>query len=266
MNLAVNARDAISSKGTLRLSTENVDVDDAFVAGHPGAAAGPHVRVTVSDTGSGMGPHVLAHLFEPFYTTKQVGKGTGLGLATVDGIVKQSNGYIWVDSTPGQGTSFMINFPRVSAAAGGVVATALADPRAVSGTETILLVEDQQEVRKVVRETLQRRGYNVLEAVGGDAALALLGSEAGPIHLLLTDVVMPHMSGRELADAITKHDRSIRVLYTSGYTDDAIVRHGVLDAGIAFIQKPFTPEQLLGRVRDVLSRPEPPSARADRRP
>jgi CheY-like chemotaxis protein len=261
MNLAVNARDAIPSNGTLRLSTENVDVDNAFVAAHPGAAAGPHVRVTVSDTGTGMGPDVLAHLFEPFYTTKQLGKGTGLGLATVDGIVKQSNGYIWVESTPGEGTSFMIHFPRVSVAPGGLVATTVADARVVSGTETILLVEDQQEVRDVVRQTLQRHGYSVLEAVDGNAALALLGSEAGPIHLLLTDVVMPHMSGRELVDAITKHDRSIRVLYTSGYTDDAIVRHGVLDPGIAFIQKPFTPEQLLGRVRDVLSRPEPRSAR-----
>ena len=261
MNLAVNARDAIASNGTLRLSTENVDVDDAFVAAHPGAAAGPHVRVTVSDTGSGMEPDVLAHLFEPFYTTKPLGKGTGLGLATVDGIVKQSGGYIWVESTPGEGTSFMINFPRVSVAPGSVVATTVADARVVSGTETILLVEDQQEVRDVVRQTLQRHGYNVLEAVDGDAALALLQSEAGPIHLLLTDVVMPHMSGRELVDAITKHDRSIRVLYTSGYTDDAIVRHGVLDPGIAFIQKPFTPEQLLGRVRDVLSRPEPRRAR-----
>ena len=201
MNLAVNARDAIPSNGTLRLSTENVDVDDAFVAAHPGAAAGPHVRVTVSDTGSGMGPDVLAHLFEPFYTTKPLGKGTGLGLATVDGIVKQSGGYIWVESTPGEGTSFMINFPRVSVAQGGVVATTMADARVVSGTETILLVEDQQEARDVVRQTLQRHGYNVLEAVDGDAALALLQSGAGPIHLLLTDVVMPHMSGRELVDA-----------------------------------------------------------------
>jgi signal transduction histidine kinase len=174
MNLAVNARDAIPSNGTLRLSTENVDVDDAFVAAHPGAAAGPHVRVTVSDTGSGMGPDMLAHLFEPFDTTKPLGKGTGLGLATVDGIVKQSGGYIWVESTRGEGTSFTINFPRVSVAQGGVVATPIADARVVSGTETILLVEDQQEARDVVRQTLQRHGYDVLEAVDGDAALALL--------------------------------------------------------------------------------------------
>jgi CheY-like chemotaxis protein len=257
MNLAVNARDAIASSGTLRLSTSNVEVDDAFVAAHPGATAGAHVRVTVSDTGSGMGPEVLAHLFEPFYTTKPLGKGTGLGLATVDGIVKQSGGYIWVESTPGEGTSFMIDLPRVSVALGSGMATTVADADVLSGTETILLVEDQQEVRDVVRQTLQRYGYNVLEAVDGDAALALLQSGAGPIHLLLTDVVMPHMSGRELVQALTKHDRSIRVLYTSGYTDDAIVRHGALDPGIAFIQKPFIPQQLLRRVRDVLGRPEP---------
>jgi two-component system cell cycle sensor histidine kinase/response regulator CckA len=255
MNLAVNARDAIASNGTLRLATENVDVDDSFVAAHPGAATGPQVRVTVSDSGSGMGPDVLAHVFEPFYTTKQLGKGTGLGLATVDGIVKQSGGYIWVESTPGVGTSFMINFPRVSAEPGTMVAAATG-AREVSGTETILLVEDQREVRDVVRQTLQRHGYKVLEAVDGEAALALLQTGAGPIHLLLTDVVMPHMSGRELVDNITKRDPSIRVLYTSGYTDAAIVRHGVLDPGIAFMQKPFTPEQLLGRVRDVLGRPD----------
>jgi len=253
MNLAVNARDAIAANGTLRLVTENVDVDDAFVAAHPGAMTGPHVRVTVSDTGSGMGPDVLAHLFEPFYTTKPLGKGTGLGLATVYGIVKQSGGYIWVESTPGEGTSFMIHFPRVSPGAETRVGRAT-NAREVSGTETILLVEDQQEVRDVVRETLQRHGYNVLEAVDGDAALALLQAGAGPVHLLLTDVVMPHMSGRELVDNITKLDGCMKVLYTSGYTDDAIVRHGVLDAGIAFIQKPFTPEQLLTRVRDVLGR------------
>jgi PAS domain S-box-containing protein len=255
MNLAVNARDAIATNGTLRLVTENVVVDEGFAAAHRGALTGPHVRVTVSDTGSGMGPDVLAHLFEPFYTTKPVGKGTGLGLATVYGIVKQSGGYIWVESTPGKGTSFMIHFPRVSPEAATTVAAAT-DVREVSGTETILLVEDQREVREVVRQTLQRHGYHVLEAVDGQAALALLRASAGPIHLLLTDVVMPHMSGRELVDKVTQHDRSIRVLYTSGYTDDAIVRHGVLDSGIAFIQKPFTPEQLLTRVRDVLGRPD----------
>ena len=256
MNLAVNARDAIVSNGTLHLVTENVEVNDGFVATHRDAMTGPHVRVTVSDTGSGMGPDVLKHLFEPFYTTKPLGKGTGLGLATVYGIVKQSGGYIWVESTPGEGTSFMIHFPRVSSASGTMVA-ASTDAREVSGTETILLVEDQREVRDVVRQALQRHGYHVLEAVDGDAALALLLAGAGPIHLVLTDVVMPNMSGRELVDKITQHDRSIRVLYTSGYTDDAIVRHGVLDPGIAFIQKPFTPEQLLTRVRDVLGRPDP---------
>jgi two-component system, cell cycle sensor histidine kinase and response regulator CckA len=255
MNLAVNARDAIAANGTLRLVTENVEVNDGFAAAHRGALTGPHVRVTVSDTGSGMGPDVLAHLFEPFYTTKPAGKGTGLGLATVYGIVKQSGGYIWVESTPGEGTSFMIHFPRVSPEAETTVPVGT-DAREVSRTETILLVEDQREVRGVVRQALQRHGYHVLEAVDGQAALALLRAGAAPIHLLLTDVVMPHISGRELVHKITQQDPSIRVLYTSGYTDDAIVRHGVLDPGIAFIQKPFTPEQLLTRVRDVLGRPD----------
>jgi two-component system cell cycle sensor histidine kinase/response regulator CckA len=255
-NLAVNSRDAIASNGTLRLATENVEVDDSFVATHRGAATGPHVRVTVSDNGCGMAPDVLAHLFEPFYTTKQEGKGTGLGLATVHAIVKQSDGYVWVESSPGAGTSFIINFPRVPLDH-GCAAALPADAREVSGTETILVVEDQREVRDVVRQALQRHGYNVLEAVDGDAALALVRAGAGPIHLLLTDVVMPHMSGRELVDRIIKFDSSIRVLYTSGYTDDAIMRHGVLDPGIAFIQKPFTPEQLLASVRDVLGRPDP---------
>jgi PAS domain S-box-containing protein len=256
MNLAVNARDAMPSGGTLRITTQTVDLDDAFVAAHRGATRGPHVRLTLSDTGTGMDPEVLAHLFEPFFTTKERGKGTGLGLATVYGIVKQSGGYISVESAQAEGTSFLINFPSVSIAPGIVVATET-PARAVSGTETILLVEDQQEVRDVVRQALQRHGYDVLEAADGQAALVLLANRHSPIHLLLTDVVMPNMSGRELVDRITQHDKSIRVLYTSGYTDDAIVRHGVLDPGIDFLQKPFTPDQLLAKVRDVLDRPGP---------
>jgi PAS domain S-box-containing protein len=253
INLAVNARDAIASNGTLALTVENVEVDDGFVAAHRGAMTGPHVCLTVSDTGSGMAPEVIAHLFEPFFTTKPMGKGTGLGLATVHGIVQQSGGYIWVKTAPGEGTSFMIHFPRVSPQV-GAMADRAAGARDVSGTETILVVEDQREVRDVVRLALQRHGYHVLEAVDGHAALAMLHAGAGPIDLVLTDVVMPNMSARELVDKISEHDGSIRMLYTSGHTDDAIARHGVLNPGIAFIQKPFTPEQLLTRVRDVLGR------------
>jgi two-component system, cell cycle sensor histidine kinase and response regulator CckA len=196
---------------------------------------------------------VLAHIFEPFFTTKQPGKGTGLGLATVYGIVKQSGGYIWVESTPGRGTSFMINFPGASIAA-PVVAAPVRAPLALAGTETVLVVEDQQEVRDVVRQILQRHGYVVLEAVDGHSALALLHGRRGAVHLLLTDVVMPYMSGRELADRATRLDASLRVLYTSGYTDDAIGRHGGLDPGSDFLQKPFSPNQLVARVRAVLDR------------
>ena len=254
MNLAVNARDAMPAGGTLRIATENVDLDAAFVAAHPGASRGPHVRLTFTDTGVGMGRDVLAHLFEPFFTTKPLGKGTGLGLATVYGIVKQSGGYIGVKSAPGQGSAFMIDFPGVTAAAHAVEATAPPIQRAAA-TETVLLVEDQQELRDVVRMTLQRHGYHVLEAADGIAALSLLDGHAGRVHLLLTDVVMPVMSGPELASKVAAKDRSIRVLYTSGYTDDAIVRHGIVDAGLDLIHKPFTPRQLLSRVRDVLDRP-----------
>ncbi len=253
MNLAVNARDAMPSGGTLRIAVEQIDVDAAFVAAHTGAAAGPHVRLTLSDTGSGMGPDVLAHLFEPFFTTKPPGKGTGLGLATVYGIVHQSGGYVWVESAPGHGTSFMINFPLVSAEADPAPGTAVA----VAGPagETILLVEDQREVRDTLRQALTRHGYVVIEAADGPAALARLQGWRGPVHLLLTDVVMPYMSGQTLAGEVARHDPGVRVLYTSGYTDEAIVRHGVLDPRIDFIQKPFRPEQLLARVRDVLDRP-----------
>ncbi len=254
MNLAVNARDAMPSGGTLRITTESVVLNEAFVAAHPGSAKGPHVRLMLSDTGIGMGPDVLARLFEPFFTTKERGKGTGLGLATVYGIVKQSGGYIWVESTPGEGTSFMVDLPSVSADP-QIVAVADTTVPTLAGSETILLVEDQQELRDVVRVTLQRRGYDVLEAADGPTALKLLGDCPARVHLLLTDVVMPHMNGRELFDRVLEHDGSIRVLYTSGYTDDAIVRHGVLKPGIDLIHKPFTPNQLLARVRDVLDRP-----------
>jgi CheY-like chemotaxis protein len=251
MNLVINARDAIVAPGTLWLTTADVEVDDSFVAAHRGATIGSYVRLTVCDTGAGMGPEVLAHLFEPFYTTKPPGQGTGLGLATVYGIVKQCGGYIWVDSTPGQGTSFTIDFPSVPVEPVSC-ATPVPDARMVEGSETILVVEDQVEAREVVLQTLQRQGYHVLEAADGPRALALLHAHPATVDLLLTDVVMPHMSGRELAGAIAAAGRSLRVLYMSGYTDGVVVRHGVLEPGVSFIHKPFTPDQLLARVREVL--------------
>jgi CheY-like chemotaxis protein len=239
--------------GTLRIGVDAVVLDDAYVAAHPGSTAGAHVRLTVSDTGGGMAPDVLAHLFEPFFTTKEQGKGTGLGLATVYGIVKQSAGSIAVESAPGQGTSFHIHLPCV-AVGSTVEPPAETGPHPVSGTETILIVEDQEEVRRVVRNALRAHGYRVLEAIDGPSALALLSELAHGVDLLLTDVVMPHMSGRELADFAVAIAGNMRVLYMSGYTDDAIVSRGVLEPGIDFLPKPFDVTQLLRRVRELLDR------------
>jgi CheY-like chemotaxis protein len=244
------------SGGTLRISVDAVDLDDAFVETHQGSTAGPHVRIMVSDTGVGMGPEVLAHLFEPFFTTKAIGQGTGLGLATVYGIVKQSAGYIAVESSPGQGTSFRIHFPCARAEATEPVCE-VAPPQSVSGTETILIVEDQEEVRAVVRSALQGHGYTVVEAPDGPSVLSLLPELPQKVDLLLTDVVMPQMSGRELTERIRQINGNLRVLYMSGYPNDAIVRHGVLAADIDLLPKPFAVAQLLARVREVLDRPSP---------
>jgi two-component system cell cycle sensor histidine kinase/response regulator CckA len=260
MNLAVNARDAMPSGGTLRIAVDTIHLDQAFVARHAGSTAGPHVRLTVSDTGVGMGPEVLAHLFEPFFTTKEQGQGTGLGLATVYGIVKQSDGYIAVESAPGQGTSFQIHFPCAPADSRTEPIRATV-PQSVSGRETILVVEDQEEVRAVVRNALQAHGYSVIEASDGPGALALLSGLPVGVDLLLTDVVMPHMSGRELAERSRATHGNLRVLYMSGYTDDAIVRHGVLEPGIDLLPKPFAVTQLLARVRELLDRPSRDEAR-----
>jgi len=252
LNLAVNARDAMPAGGVLTIETGNVDFDEAYCGRHPDAAPGPHVMVAVSDTGVGMDDAIRAHLFEPFFTTKARGKGTGLGLATVYGIVKQSEGSIWVTSEPGRGTTFKVYLPRtadvaIAAAAPGVSSLA-------SGTETVLLVEDQAEVRAVALACLARHGYTVLEASRGDEALRVAADYQGPIHLLLTDVVMPAMSGADVSSALLRIRPEVRVLYASGYTESVIVSHGVLDPDVDLIQKPFTPERLLQKVRDVLDR------------
>jgi PAS domain S-box-containing protein len=257
MNLAINARDAMPDGGRLAVETANVQLDDLYSRRHVGASTGPHVMLTISDTGVGMTADTQAHLFEPFFTTKEMGKGTGLGLSTVYGIVKQLGGSIWVYSEPGRGTTFKIYLPRASHAhvASPVPASAPAPARA--GKETILLVEDHADVRTVTRQALERAGYRVLDAASHGDAIQIACTYDEPIHLLFTDVVIPRMGGRALATEIARCRPGIRVLYMSGYTDDVIVHRGVLDAGVHFIQKPFTLNGVTEKVRSVLDAPDP---------
>jgi hypothetical protein len=250
INLAVNARDAMPRGGKLIIETDNVDLDESYVRSHPGAREGPHVLLAVSDTGTGMDAKTLSHVFEPFFTTKELGKGTGLGLATVYGIVKQSGGYIQAYSEPGRGTTFKVYLPRVQQEA-DVAPSVSAEP-ARGGGETILLAEDEASLRLIVREMLQDAGYTVLDAADPEGAVAVARDHPGPIHLVVTDVVMPRVSGRELAESLEALRPGIAVLYMSGYTDEAIAHQGVLAAGVQFLEKPFTTESLLRKVRLVL--------------
>jgi len=253
MNLAVNARDAMPQGGKLTIALCNVELDENFARLHNEVGPGPYVMLSLSDTGCGMDKPTQSRIFEPFFTTKEFGKGTGLGLATVYGIVKQSNGYIYVDSEPGQGTTFKIYLPQVDAEpVAGAAANGQSPKGALAGTETILLVEDEKPVREITRKILTMRGYEVLEACHGVEALQISARHKKPIHLLITDVVMPHMGGRDLAARVTALHPETRVLFISGYTDDAVVRHGIIEAEAGFLQKPFTLDALTNKVRSAL--------------
>src|SRR5579885_928302 len=254
MNLAVNARDAMPHGGNLVIESANVRLDENFARTHAGVEPGEYVMIAVSDTGMGMDAETQSHIFEPFFTTKGP-KGTGLGLSTVYGIVKQSGGYIWVYSEPGKGTSFKIYLPHVTAeefAAEEQPAAAAAAAPNETVHETILVVEDEGNLRRLTRQFLENQGYTVLEAADGAAAVQICVAHQGTIHLLLTDVIMPGMNGRELAHRVSEIRPNIRVLYMSGYTENAIGHNGTLDAGIMLLQKPFTLHALQAKVREVL--------------
>ncbi|MBU0515394.1 MAG: response regulator [Proteobacteria bacterium] len=251
MNLVVNARDAMPAGGKLTIETLNVDLDESYSREHADTKPGPHVMPAVTDNGVGMDEEVRSKIFEPFFTTKEKGKGTGLGLATVYGIVKQSGGNIFVYSEPGRGTTFKVYFPRVDEAAASLKPDQPED-EVRGGMETILVVEDEGSVRELICLVLRDKGYRVAEAAGGEEALALADGLKGEIHMVLTDVVMPGLSGSELARRLIAGHPGIKVLYASGYTDDAIAHHGILEPGVNLITKPMSPASLARKVREVL--------------
>jgi two-component system cell cycle sensor histidine kinase/response regulator CckA len=249
MNLAVNSRDAMPHGGALLIETGNVAFDEDYMMSHPEVYPGAYIMLAVTDTGTGMTPEIKARIFEPFFTTKPKGAGTGLGLATVYGMVKQAGGWIWVYSEPGHGTTFKIYFPRVDEPLSPAQPVAKTDVR---GDETILVVEDQADLRRLAVMALEKYGYRTYDSSNADEALSFASAFLEPIHLLVTDVIMPGMNGRHLADEMTRLRPGVRVLFMSGYTDDTMAHHGVLDIGVAYLQKPFTPELLGEKVREVL--------------
>jgi len=257
LNLAVNARDAMPHGGKLTIETANVVLDEDYVSRHAGASAGPHVMVAVTDTGTGMDAATQQRLFEPFFTTKEPGRGTGLGLATVYGIVTQSRGSIWVYSELDHGSTFKIYLPVTTEEITPQVAVEMS-PASLAGTETVLVVEDQIEARSVICQTLRRRGYTVIESINGPDAIVKGRQPETAIDVVLTDVVMPGMGGRRVAEVIRATRPDLRVVYMSGYTDSAIVDHGILEPGVTFVQKPFATDTLLRKIREVLDTPPQP--------
>jgi CheY-like chemotaxis protein len=251
LNLVLNARDAMPRGGTLAIETANAELDEAFARSHVPTQPGSYVMVSVSDTGIGISDEVRARLFEPFFTTKERGKGTGLGLSTTYGIVKQSGGYLWCDSEIGRGTTFKVFLPRVEERV-TEIPERKALPAIHPGDETVLLVEDEPEVRSLVQRILKTQGYTVVTAANPDEAVAVAREFKGSIQLMVTDVVMPGMSGLQLADRLLPARPGMRVLFVSGYTDDALGPQGILDPGRAFLQKPFTPSALAQKIREVL--------------
>ena len=254
MNLVVNSRDAMPNGGRLSIGSAVVDLDDSYAGRHITVGPGPYVMLSVTDTGIGMDQHIQAHMFEPFFTTKPLGKGTGLGLATVYGIVKQSGGHIWVYSEPGRGTAVKVYLPLDPSESTSAPAPAVRTAETGRG-ETVLLVEDEAGVRDITRRILTRAGYRVLASGDSSEALEATKLLEEPVDLILTDVVMPRMNGRELADGIAERWPGIKVLFMSGYTDEAIVHHGVLEPGVHFISKPFTAAALTRKIRELLDGP-----------
>jgi CheY-like chemotaxis protein len=253
LNLVVNARDAMPTGGRLVIQTSRVDVDDHFEDQFLGLKPGSYALISVSDTGIGMDQGTLGHIFEPFFTTKEKGKGTGLGLATVYGIVSQSGGKIWAYSEPGKGATFRIYLPRITPRGEPEAEARPAEP-ASRGSETVLVVEDETSVRMVAVGNLRKAGYRVLEARDGEEALQVAGAHPGPIHLLLTDVLMPGIHGPALAKSLKRERPAVRVLYMSGHADDALLHHGLPEAGLSFLEKPFTRKELTNKVREILDR------------
>lgn len=251
INLAVNARDAMPDGGSLTIATSNVELDEAYAAGHVGVRAGDYVMIAVTDTGAGMDAETQARLFEPFFTTKPAGKGTGLGLATVYGIVKQSDGFIYVYSEPGHGATFKIYLP-LTGERPSVRTHSVERATATPGTETVLVVEDNAYVRDLTTRVLAQLRYRVLSAASGEEALAVMESAGGRVDLVISDVIMPGMTGPELYRKVLPRYPGLRILFTSGYSNDAITRHGVLEPGTMFIEKPYPPATVARKVREAL--------------